>query len=646
MISMLREFTKSWIFTALMALLIASFAVFGLRDIFNPVNDSNVITAGKRTVTASDFKQRFDIIKQQQADQGQTITNEDFVKAGYHIQMLDDWAKQTALLAWLDKIGVKPSAKLVVDQIAKNPAFFDPVTGHFDRESYRKWLYQRQESEDSYENDARDQLAISQFFGAGMAGLKTPRIFSAAYASVVMQKRDTSLFVISPDSVDKPPVPTDAELQTYYNDNHAQWQLPEMRTALVVVFSPAAYVKSITIDEDALRKLYQTRLPSLVTPETRTFTEITAPNMNAAKAISDGLKAGKDAQTLAKANKGAVLPFIQKMQSDVPDTKIAAAAFAMKTGEISDPIQGSLGIAVVQMGDIKIGSTPSFESVRDQLKDDYVKDQAADKVNAVAQEFQKAHEAGDDFEATAKKLGLTVEPLLPMRPDGKAGPQQDYSHYGNLVKDVFDLQLNGTSDVEELGDGQFFALKLIKVDPAGAPPFEKVKDQLGQIWTMTKVTAAVQTASESAKARLTKGESIDAVAASYHAKVQKIDGLDRQMAQRGKMPDGLTSSIFGGQQGDVFTTPVGQMGPAGPVQIAVGHIDAVHQADPNAANVSTTVLGTQMSQAVENDIAELSQSSAKKVIKTATYPAAASRALGVTPPDPKAKDSKDAKSKS
>jgi len=633
----LREFTKSWMFTVLMGLLIAAFAIFGLKDPAGQVNSNEVITAGKRTVTADQFKERFDQIKTEQAEKGQTITNEDFVKQGYHLQLLKNIANQTAFLAWLDKMGVKPSDKLVVGEVTKQPAFYDPVTGKFDRAQYRKLLAANQLTEITYQNQTRDQLAASQFLDAAMAGLKTPRIFAATGAAIGLQKRDTSVFVLSPDSIEKPPVPTDADLQAFYNKNHAQWQLPELRTAQIVVFSPAAYAKSVTVDEDALRKVYQTRLPTLVTPETRTFTEITAPNMNAAKAISEGLKAGKDAQSLAKANKGAVLPFIQKAQSEVPDAKIAAAAFAMKTGEVSDPIQGSLGIAVVQMGDIKIGSTPSFESVRDQLKDEYVKDQAADKVNTVVNEFQKAHEAGEDFEATAKKLGLTPQLLLPMTADGKAGPQQDYSHYGNLAKDVYDLQLNGTSDVEELGDGQYFALKLVKIDPAGAPPYDKIKGELGQLWTIDKVNTALQAAGDSAKARLAKGESLDSVAASYHAKVEKIDGVDRQTGQ--KLPPALANRIFFGKPGDTFVAQIQQF------QFAVGHIDAVHQADPNAANVVTTIMRTQMSQGVAGDIAGLTQTSASQVIKTKTYPAAAIRALGVTPPDPK-DAKKDAKSKS
>ena len=67
MISLFRDFTKSWIFTALMALLIASFAVFGLRDVFGSAGLNSVVTAGDRKVTSQQFKTQFDNYKTQQA---------------------------------------------------------------------------------------------------------------------------------------------------------------------------------------------------------------------------------------------------------------------------------------------------------------------------------------------------------------------------------------------------------------------------------------------------------------------------------------------------------------------------------------------------------------------------------------------------
>src|SRR5689334_14768351 len=120
MITLFREFTKSWIFKGLMVLLVASFAVFALREVFSKVGGDNVVTAGSRKITSREFKDDFERYKQNytQQNQGQSITPEQFVESGDHVQMLNELADQTAFAAWLDSLGVKPSAKMIVAEIA------------------------------------------------------------------------------------------------------------------------------------------------------------------------------------------------------------------------------------------------------------------------------------------------------------------------------------------------------------------------------------------------------------------------------------------------------------------------------------------------------------------------------------------------
>ena len=47
---------------------------------------------------------------------------------------------QMALAAFLAKIGIRPSGKLVTKQIQEIPDFFDPLTGAFDKDAYNGFL--------------------------------------------------------------------------------------------------------------------------------------------------------------------------------------------------------------------------------------------------------------------------------------------------------------------------------------------------------------------------------------------------------------------------------------------------------------------------------------------------------------------------
>lgn len=633
MITLFREFTKSWIFKGLMVLLVASFAIFGMQDLFGKMGGDNVVTAGDRTVTATQFKTQFEQYKQSYPDQhqGETLSNDAFVENGDHVRMLNEMADQTAFSAWLDSLGVKPSAKMIVAEIAKIPAFFNSVTGRFDKDTYRNMLARNQMTEKQLEDSIADEIASQQYITAAVAGFKAPRIYAASQAAMTLQNRDASIFVINEKNITMPAPPTDKDLTDFYNSRLPQLQMPELRQASIVRFDPNNYLKSITIDETAVRKLYDDRLKTLATPETRSFVQVTTQSANDAKAISDALKAGQTPEAAAKAHKGQVITYDQKPQTAVPDAKIATAAFGLKTGEVSSAIQGELGYAVVKMGDIKTGATPSYESVHAELAQEYVKEQAANRVNKDSNAFSDAIRAGKDFDATAKELGLTVVKLEPMTVQGQTNnPQANYSKFASLVKAIYDLPSAGSaSDVEELGEGQYFAVRLDAVKPAGAPPLAQIKGELAQYWMAEKVTSAVQAKADEALARLKKGETFAAVAASLNAPIKPLNGLNRAMIQQSGLPQALAGRIFGGQAGENFTAPLNQ------VNIAIGHIDAIHQADAQQANSMSTAISGQMTQSIQRDIALTTRNDARTVVKTQIYPNVAIVALGVTPPDPK-----------
>jgi peptidyl-prolyl cis-trans isomerase D len=639
MISLLRDFTKSWIFTALMGLLIASFAVFGLRDVFGSAAGNDVIVAGDRHVTADEFKQQFDNYKTQQAQQnnGQTISNDDFVNSGAYLQMLDAIAGQTAFSAWLDKLGVKATPNMIAKQLANYQAFFNPVTGRFDKDTYRSVLAQHQLNQIEFEKSIADDLAVQQYSQAALNGVKAPRILAALEAANELQSRDARIFTLSPNNVAHPAPPSDAQLQAYYNDRKAQLQLPELRTASIIRFSAADYEKSIQVSDTDLKALYDKELPTLKTPETRSFTEISAPDAAAANAIAADLKAGKAPADTARAHKGNVITYADKAQSDIPDAKIAAAAFALKQGETSGAVQGDLGYAVLRIDSVKGGDTPSFEQARAKLADDYRKNKAADTVNDLVHKFQDAHDAGDDFAATAAKLGLKINTLPPMTSEGKtANPQVDYSQYPDVVKAIFDLGAVGsTSDVQRLSDGEYFALKLDADKPAGPPPLAEIKPQLTQYYMTEKMAEAVQAKADEAKARLDKGEDFAKVAADYKSPVQNLTSLDRVKARQSNIPASLANSIFSGQTGDRFEA----VGDKSGMVYVVGRIDAIHQADVTAANTMAASARPQMGQLLGRDIASITETAARNLVKTRTYPAAAAKALGVTPPAPQKTDS-------
>ncbi len=630
MINLLRQFAKSWIFKGIMVLLAASMGVFGVRNFFSQtagIGGNAVIQAGERSFTAIDFKRDFDNYKRNytEQNQGQGFSPDEFVAAGQHLVMIDQLANQVALSALLDTLGVKPSAKLIADQVAKTPAFINPVTGRVDKATYAKVLGQAGMDITTFEHEVADQIATAQYGDAAFAGLKAPRIAAAVEAAFATQTRDASFFILSPDTVAKPGAPTDADLMAFYKEHTRDITIPELRQADLVKFDPVEIASTIPADEDALKKMYAAQQATLGTPEQRSFVEVTAPDAASANAVAAALKSGQSPDAAAKAHGGKVISYAAKAQGDVPDAKIAAAAFAMKAGDVSGPVTGDFGIGVVKLADIKPASAPSYDSVRPRLLNMYQTAKAADKINQLVNDFQKAHDAGEPFDTTVQKMGLKVVQLPQMTAEGHTGnPQVDYARFPNIVKDIYDLQAGQASDVEEMGGGQYYALKLVSVKPAGPPPFEQVKPQLAQAWMVTKVTTALSAQTDQVMARLNGGESFEKVAADLHVPVQPVQGVDRNNTSK-KLAPAMVARLFEAKAGETFQAAGDR------VHIAIGRLEAIHQADPNAVNSTAATLRVQFSNSFAHDLGDTTRKAARDQLKVKTYPDVAVRAIGATP---------------
>ncbi len=639
MISLLRNFTKSWIFQGVLVLLMASFAVYGLRDVFGSHSVNTVIAAGDRDISDRDFKRVYDENKTRIAEQNPnaSFTPDDFVAAGQHLVMIDQLASMTGFNAWLDSIHIKPSAVLISQQLRTDQAFFNPVTGRFDKNTYASLLGQHGMDPKTFEQELSDQIATAQYGDAALGGLKAPRIAAIVDAAFVTQTRDASLFLLSPDTVTKPAAPSDADLMAFYKEHTKDMIIPETRTAELVKFDPTEIAATIPADEDALKKAYAAQQSTLGSPEQRSFLEVTAPDAASAATIAAALKAGQAPDAVAKAHGGKVIPYVSKAQAEVPDTKIAAAAFGMKPGDVSGPVTGDLGIGVVKLTDVKASALLSFENARPKLLQAYQASKAADKINQIVNDFQKAHDAGEPFDTTVQKMGLKVQMLDPMTVDGRTGKQQDYTHFPNLVKAVYDLQVGQASDVEEQGGGVYYALKLINDKPAGPPPFDQIKPQLGQAWVIDKLATAITAEADQAMAKLNAGESLEKVAAELHVVVQPVTGVDRSDTAK-KLNPTIVGHLFAAKPGETFQATGDR------VHIAIGRLDAVHQATPEAINSAAATLRPQFSQSFAEDVGGITRKAARVAVKTKTYPEVAVRAIGANPVETSSASASKAKS--
>ena len=109
MLSAIRSFAKSWVAAILIGLLIVSFAVFGINDVFRGNVGDQVIKAGSRVITSLEFRREYDDYRKRLEQQtGQAITPEMASANGIDRQVLNGLATREAFAEMLSKIGIRP----------------------------------------------------------------------------------------------------------------------------------------------------------------------------------------------------------------------------------------------------------------------------------------------------------------------------------------------------------------------------------------------------------------------------------------------------------------------------------------------------------------------------------------------------------
>jgi peptidyl-prolyl cis-trans isomerase D len=385
MLTAFRAFAKSWAAAVLIGLLIVAFAVFGIRDVFGHNVSNSVVVAGSRKISVADFRREFEQVrKRAEQEMNQPVSAEVAAANGLDRQVLQGVATRESFAELLHRMGVRPSDKELVEQIAKIPAFFDPVSGRFDKKQYQQRLAQNDMTVEGFEGMLRDELAQQHLVAALTGALQIPRAYSAMAAIYALENRDVAYLTVDPTSVPKPAAPTDAQLTAFMKENAAQLTQPEFRVLTVVRFSPQMIGAALPVDEAELRKRYDFRKDTLSTPETRSLVQIPAKDAATAQAISARLQRGEPATAVARSLGVDAITYDGKPQAAIADRKLAAAAFKLQPGQVST-VQGDLGLAVLQITGVTPGKTVSFEQARPALEAELRKDAAAEKVYALTQ---------------------------------------------------------------------------------------------------------------------------------------------------------------------------------------------------------------------------------------------------------------------
>jgi peptidyl-prolyl cis-trans isomerase D len=635
MISMFRALANTWVARILLGILAIAFVGWGINGTRQTANFSNaVISAGSHTITPDVFKRDFQYSLQEAEKQaGQQVTNLDAVQHGFDMQLLQGLSADESFAELTTRMGVRPAPSLIIDELRKQPDFFNPITGKFDQNAYQQKVGELQMSTSQFESQIRDEIARDQLMTGLAAGLKAPRTLGAVVANFALESRTLSFFTLDQHNVDQPSLPTDAQLTDFMKQNATELMQPEVRTLTVVRFSPRLIAANMPVDPAELQKAYEQfkNDPSKnkdFIPEKRSLVELPVKDAATAATVAKRLNAGEAPEAVAKSMDIQPIAYTDSAKSAVADPKVADAAFGLKQGQTSGVVQSELsGFAVVKVTSITPAKTPTLEELRPQLESEVKLKAAKAKAYAEVQKFDDAHGGGANITDAASKAGVAAETIGPITAQGTDLAKKPVEGVSpKLLKDAFAQAQGGEMDDEDDGNGEYFSMRVDKVTPPSLPALADVKGVLIQAYMTQEMLKRLHAKADELTAAIKKGESMDAAAASVKAQTGHAVDITRQgMAQNQALGGELLSKIFAARQGEVFNGQTAQ------VQVMVAHVDSVAPAAPGVAAAMVLGQRNQLSEQLFQDMTDLARQAAKARIKPTSDINLARQAIGVTP---------------
>ncbi|MEQ8745280.1 SurA N-terminal domain-containing protein [Pyruvatibacter sp.] len=562
MLNKLRKNASGFVAQIFIGLLVLSFAVWGINDIFTPTIDTTVAEVGGEEIDGNLFLFEYqrDLNQRSQAF-GRQLTRNEGQTLGFDRQVLDQMIGRTALDVAARDLGLVAGEELVIDDIRTDPAFQGP-TGQFDRETFQQTLFTNGVSEEFLIDDRKRFIARQQLVEAVSQGIEVPDGFARQMYSVINETRKARYVVLTPEMVDAPDEPTEEELTSFYEvRGQGLFREPEYRTFSYVLMTPENVAQSIEISEEALRDEYTARKAEFDVPERRAIEQINYPTLEEAQAARASLNEGKTFAALADdqglAPEDFRLGTLTRNQLFSED--IADPAFALEEGQVSDPVEGPLGYVLIRAAQVIPAVESTFEDVRDRLRTELARDRAFDELFDLANQVEDARAGGAPLADSASVLGLvpTSVPAVTQAGLGRDGRRPDALPTDPVVlATAYDTRPGDEAPMGELDDGSFFWVEVSNISEARTPPLEEVREQVIETWKTEEREASLLRLAADLSARINAGETIEKIAAEFGRAPIETPELRRGMSNETFSRIAI-NNLFSINEGEATYGPVG-----------------------------------------------------------------------------------------
>ena len=558
----MRKASSNWlgklVMAVVMGVLIVSFGIWGIADIFKGFGQSSLARVGGTEISTEQFRQIYtDKLQQLGRQFGRPLTMDQARAFGLDRQVLQQTIAEAALDEEARRMGLGQSEAETMRMIYADPNF-KGLSGNFEPARFQATIRQFGYSEQRYLAEQRRVGLRRQIAGTITAGLEPPKVLIEALTRFQNEQRSVDYVKLDAAQAGTIETPSPETLAAYFDDHKTQFRAPEYRKLSFVVINPEEVGKWSEVSDEDAKKVFEQRRDKIGTPERREVQQMVFPNAEEALAARGRITSGMSFDDLAKERNlnlsDVDLGMITK--SAIIDPAVADAAFTLPSGEVSQPVQGRFGVALVRIGKIEPGVTPSYESVAAQVKKEIATERARAKVAELHNKMEDERGGGASVIEAAQKLGLTAVTIDAVDRSGRTPSGQPVA---NIPRGLDVVSQAFTSDVGVDNDPIQFAGGYVWYDVLGITPsrernLDEVRGQVEAKWREDQVSSKLRAKATEMVGKLERGGTLAEEAAAIGSKVETATGFRRDASPPG-VPSGVITAAFRTAKDGVGQTP-------------------------------------------------------------------------------------------
>jgi peptidyl-prolyl cis-trans isomerase D len=530
-----------------MGVLIISFGVWGIADIFRGFGQSTVATVGHTEISTEQFRQLYtDRLQQLSRQFGRPLTMDQARAFGLDRQVLQQTIAEAALDEQARRLGLGQSNEETLRVIYSDPNF-QGANGAFDPARFRATIQQFGYSEQRYLADQRKVSLRRQIAGTIAAGIEPPKVLIDALSRFQNEQRTIEYVKLDAAQAGTIEPPSPEALAAYFDEHKIQFRAPEYRKLSFVVVDPEDVGKWSTVSGEDAKKLFETRKDKLGTPEQREVSQIVFPNAEEAQAARTRIAGGMSFDDLAKERglKPTDVDLGLMAKTAIIDPAIADAAFALPSGEVSQPVKGKFGVALVKVGKIEPGVVATYGSVASDIKKELAAERARAAVSDLRDKMEDERGGGASVIEAAQKLGLAAVTIDAVDRSGRLPNGQLVSNIPrglDVVSQAFNSDVGVDNDPIQFNGG-FVWYDVLGITPSRERTLDEVKDQVEARWRDDQITSRLRTKATEMAQKLGQGGKLEDEATAAGLKVETAAGLRRDASPPG-VPAGVVAAAF------------------------------------------------------------------------------------------------------